>query len=325
MSKGHPGLPKASKLILKKSDLLIDLQLIDADKNAIKRVLTMENNFRTRVSRHVASLPSENASFQKFSTSPFVLMIQSLHQNYSCISQIERDILPAKQFSSMETSAGRMVEGVTLPTYGWEPVLSTMHTANSAIDGKCLDGNTLKLATLKSGPRCLNDEMSENFADAILTHANQWAIEAGVQHIDFTYGVLYGTEKQSNKKDWHILRNLKDKLPSEMMTLPPDHRWQCEFTKDHVKIAVSIKIGLHWWNHLGGDTCFVELCIALIRACVSPGEGDPAHYSYAISDLGKIVSTSVVSSQFNVSILQRSQLAWLFLLARHFCDEIQDD
>ena len=88
-----------------------------------------------------------------------------------------------------------------------------MHTANSAIDGKKIAGDTLCLATLKSGPRCLNDEMSENFADAILANCEAWAGDAGKKELDFTYGVLYGTRKQSNKKDWHILRNLARKLP----------------------------------------------------------------------------------------------------------------
>jgi hypothetical protein len=75
---------------------------------------------------------------------------------------------------------------------------------------------------------------------------------------------------------------------------------------------------------LGGDKCLIELCVALIRACVSPGDSDPSNYKYAISDLGQIASTSILPQYFNVSILQRSQLAWLFFLARHFCDEVQD-
>ncbi len=324
MAKGHPSLPKAGKTVVYKSDLLVNLQLVDADREATQRVLTMEREFRRMISSHVDSLPDEDAKFQRFNTSPFVLMMHCLYRNYSRISQLERDILPAKQFSSMETSAGKMVEFVALPIYGWEPVLSQMHTKNSALDGKRLDGDTLKLATLKSGPKCLNDEMSENFADAILSHATKWAEDAGVQHIDFTYGVLYGTQKQSNKKDWHILRNIKDKLPLEAMTLLPDNRWACEFIKDDVLVSASIRIGIDWWEYLGGDNCLVELCIALIRACVTPGDRDPNHYEYTISDLGQIASVSIVPPQFNVSILQLSQLPWFFFLARHFCDEIQD-
>ncbi len=78
------------------------------------------------------------------------------------------------------------------------------------------------LATLKSGPRCLNDEMSANLADDILINFREWAETAKVREIDFTYGVLYGTKKQSNKKDWHILRNIKEKLSKANLLVSPD-------------------------------------------------------------------------------------------------------
>ena len=43
-----------------------------------------------------------------------------------------------------------------------------------------------------------------------------------------------------------------------------------------------------------------------------------------IADLHEIVSTATVSRDYNVSLLQRSQLPWLFLIARHFCDKLVD-
>jgi hypothetical protein len=33
-----------------------------------------------------------------------------------------------------------------------------------------------------------------------LTHAKKWAEEVGVQQIDFTYGVLYGTENSPTRR-----------------------------------------------------------------------------------------------------------------------------
>ena len=281
MAKVHPGLPQVNSRVITKSSLLAGLELVDSRSESTKRVLAMENQFHERIRHHVASLPAEDAKFNKFNTSPFVLMIHCFHQGYSRISQLERDILPAKQFSSMETAAGRMVEVVTLPIYGWETVLSEMHMTNSALDGKCIEGDILKLATIKSGPRCLNDQMSKNFADAILDNFGKWATEAGVKRVEFNYGVLYGTEKQSNKKDWHILRNIKDKLPEGAMILPPDNRWECEFVKDGVEVHVAVRIGTDWWQYLGGSNCFMELCIALIRSCVSPGDRDSVSYEYA--------------------------------------------
>lgn len=318
------GLPRPSATIIRKNDLLKSLKAIDDDKTAGKRVLSMETLFRTKIQSHIESLPTQDAKFTRFNTSPFVLLFYSLQHGYNHIQDIEQAILPAKVFSSMETSAGRMVETVALPEYSWEIVPSEMHSINSALDAKKIEGDILKLVTLKSGPRCLNDEMSENFADAIIANCEQWAADGSVKKIDFTYGVLYGTQKQSNKKDWHILRNIREKLPGLSVTLQPDNRWDCAFTKGDVTVTVSIRIGVQLWNYIGGQpTTFTELCVALIRACITPTDADPDNYNFLISDLPQIISLDSVPDDFNVAILQRSQLEWLFFVARHFCDEIQ--
>jgi hypothetical protein len=319
----HSGLPSPPALLFEKSDLLLLLSSVDGNRAATQRVLAMETEFRRRMTQHVQSLPTSEALFAKFNTNPFVLMIHSLQQGYRHISQIEGDILPAKVFSSMETSAGRMVEAVVLPVYGWEIVPSEMHTANSVLDGKCRTGDILRLATLKSGPRCLNDEMSENIADAILANCQSWARDAGVREIDFTYGVLYGTKRQSNKKDWHILRNLKEKCGNATLLMSPDNRWNCKFRKNGVTVTVTIRIGVELWNYVGGTSmAFLELCAAVIRACITPSDTQPSQHSFTIADLPEIISLAAVPRSYNVSLLQRSQLEWLFFFARHFCDDL---
>lgn len=323
MARGYSGLPRAQKRSLSRQQLLGQLQLVDNDQERRERVLRLETAFRNKIETHISSLPAQDAIFQKFNTSPYVLLIHARQRGYSQVSEIEADILPAKQFSSMETSAGRMVEEVVLPEYGWECVASEMHTSNSALDGKRLDSDAYHLATLKSGPRCLNDEMSENFADAILANYSSWAGESDRRRIDFTYGVLYGTEKLSNKKDWHILRNIKQKSGAAL-TISPDGQWSCQFELNAVTVDVTVRIGLDWWQHLGGNLCFIEVFTALIRACVNVGTADAINYQYTIRDLGDIVSTHHVREEYNVSLLQRSQLSWLFLMARHFCDELVD-
>lgn len=323
MPKNHAGLPRATSTALSRRSLLGQLLVVDGIKENRDRVLALETSFRRKVDAHVASLPANESDLEKFNTSPFVLLIHARQRNYTKVSDLVRDILPAKQFSSMETSAGRMVEEVVLPAYEWECVASKMHTSNSALDGKKLLGDTLFLATLKSGPRCLNDEMSENFADAILKNYQEWARDAGIAKIDFTYGVLYGTKKLSNKKDWHILRNVKEKNRAAI-TIDPMNKWNCAFIENGVQVAVTVRIGLDWWFHLGGEYCFVEVMTALIRACISPGIADGQDFAYAISDMRSIVSTSVVRETYNVSLLQQSQLPWLFLMARHFCDVLNE-
>lgn len=320
------GLPKASTTIIRKSALLRELQLIDSDSAARQRVLSMETEFRKRINLHVSSLPAESAQFSKFNTSPFVLMIYCKQKGYNFVSQIEKDILPAKIFSSMETSAGRMIETGCLPIFGWETVPSGMHSNESVLDGRKIEKDVLRLATLKSGPRCLNDEMSKDIAVDILQNCVGWANYAGVKKIDFSYGVLYGTKKQSNKKDWHILRNIAERVPSVELLSSPNSKWDCMYKKDGIDVSVTIRLGQDWWSYLGHNTrTYIELCTALIRACVIPTNTIEQPYQFIISDLGSIVSTSTIPNDFNISLLQKSQFQWLFFLAKHFCDDIITD
>lgn len=319
----HKGLPRPEALVLTKTELLQSLLRVDGNKASSDRALAMENDFRARIESHLESLPTADAKFAKFNTSPFVLMFYTLQHGYTRISEIEEAILPAKVFSSMETSAGRMVEAVVLPKYGWEFAPSGMQTTDSAIDGKKITNDTLHLATLKSGPRCLNDEMSENFADTILQNCATWAKNSGKKKLEFTYGVLYGTKKQSNKKDWHILRNIAAKFPSGI-TKSPEGSWSCSLKKDGVSVTVSVRIGIELWDYIAGHGCaFMEICTSLLRACVKPIERESAKYAYTIQDLEEIISLAGLPSTFNVKILQRSQLEWLFFFARHFCDDLQ--
>src|SRR4051812_39936490 len=118
----HKGLPHPVSFMLSKAALLRALEVLDKDEGATARVLEMENGFRAKIKSHTEALPTSEARFAKFNTNPFVLMIHAFKQQYRHISQIEADILPAKVFSSMETSAGRMVEAVVLPVYSWQPV-----------------------------------------------------------------------------------------------------------------------------------------------------------------------------------------------------------
>lgn len=308
-----------------KTTLLQQLLAIDSSEESRARVLTLETGFRTKINNHTLGLTANNAVFDKFNTNPFVLLIHASSRGYSSVDELELDILPAKQFSSMETSAGRMVEEVVLPAYGWECVLSGMHTANSALDGRRIGDNSFEVATLKSGPRCLNDEMSENFADAIIENAEEWSATAAVRRVSFTYGVLYGTQKKSNKKDWHILRKLAEKCARRdncRVITSPNNSWSCEVEINGIPVDAHVRIGSDWWSHLGGPNCVIEVLVAMIRACVSPAAREEDTTRMLIRDLPALVSVAGVATDFNVSLLQRSQLPWFFLMARHFCDEL---
>ena len=318
----NQDLPRPSRLALSKQSLLDELARVDSLSSSRDRVLLMETQLRQRISSHVATLPPESSTLRKFNTNPFVLMFYAKQKGFHYVSEIEKAILPAKLFSSMETSAGRMVQDIVLSAYGWQCVPSKMQSASSIIDGRKIDGEILKLATIKSGPRCLNDEMSKDLAADIVENAKVWADEAGVDHVDFTYGVLYGTPKQSNKKDWHILRNIVEMTGSRFVIEHPRQKWNCSFKTRGLQVDVAVRIGIDWWTYLGGPMAFMELICSLIRACVSPAPTAANNVQYVISDLKDIVALDTIPKGYNVSLLQRSQLEWLFFLASHYCDTI---
>ena len=321
---GHPDLPKnIPALLLRKADIFDSLKRIDDDAKARSRILAMETDFRGKIGPHIGSLPTVSSEFAKFHTNPFVLMCYSQQKGYSHVAQIEQDLVPAKVFSSMETSAGNMVEQVVLPVYGWEVVHSAMHSHESLLDGRPVDqpGDKFVGVTLKSGPRTLNDDMAKNIGNELVERAPSWAVGYGAKEVDFTYGVLYGTKKQSNKKDWHILRNIDESRPNQS-TLNGSHKgaWSIAYSDGPLSVSATIRVGIEWWEYLGGKDTWIEVCCALIRSCITPVYGPQASPSYMISDLPSILDLSDIDRGYNVSILQNSQLEWLLFLARHYSD-----
>jgi len=310
---------------MRKREILAQLRELDENAESRARVLAMESDFRSRIDTALTSLPIAESPLRKFATNPFVLLFHSKKQGYSHVSEVERDLVPAKVFSSLETSAGKMVEQVVLPIYDWDTVESTMHSPYSGLDGSRLDSDTglFEGATLKSGPRTLNDTMAKEIGTDIAERAPEWATDKGVRRVAVTYGTLYGTKKQSNKKDWHILRNVDEARPAHAI-IRESHlgRWGIRYEVDGLDISASVRVGLEWWRHLGGPLAWLEVGCALIRACIEP-TSSPASEGHVISEVGRIIDlSSATSDGFNVAILQQSQLEWLLFLAYHFADEL---
>ena len=318
-------IPKNIPHQISKTSVIEKLIEIDQDRKATQRILTMDTNFRKKIKILSDNLPVKDSKLKDLWTNPFVLMAHSFDKGYTHVTQIENDILIGKVFSFIETSVGRMVEEVVLPVYSWDIVLSEMQSPYSVIDGELVSKKNVKFVTLKSGPRCINDSMVRGMADDIVEHYKYWAKDKRVKEIDFTVGILYGTYKKSQKKDWHILDEVRKRLKKKRIKMDPtpDYRWDCAFSHGGINMTLDVKIGIDLWDYIGGSKkSFLEICIALVRACVSPTTSKPPAHSYTISDLKGITSLNVLPKNFNVSILQRSQLEWLFLVISHFCDEL---
>lgn len=320
-------IPKNSNFVITKRSVLDALKIIDQDQGAKDRILRMETDFRKKIKVLSDNLPVKSSKLGDLWTNPFVLMAHTYNKGYSRVSEIENDILVGKVFSFIETSVGRMVEEVVLPVYSWGVVPSEMQTPYSVIDGEYIKDNNVKFLTLKSGPRCINDSMVRGMADEFFKHHMFWAKDKGVNEIDFTVGILYGTYKKSQKKDWHIL----DEITREMVGTgiraleTPEDKWKCSFIHDGVTLRVDVKIGVDLWQYIGiRPETYLEVSIALVRACTKPITGVDSKTDFTILDFKQLTSTDLMDEDFNVSIIQRSQIEWLYLLVSHYCDVFVD-
>lgn len=319
------GLPRPTSIVLSKTELLECLARIDADLDAQKRITGMEADFRERIRVHLDSLAGSSKSFRKFNTNPFVLLFYSAQKEIRQVREIEEAIVPAKIFSSMETSAGRMVEQVVLSHYGWACVESAMHTTDSVIDGKMVDNDVLRLVTLKSGPRCINDSMTDSISSEVFKYASVWAKAAGVNKVEFTVGVLYGTPRMSNKKDWHILRKIAQSVSSSKSKLiqSPNDGWQCRFQSDGVEITANVRIGKALWDSIGiHRDAYTEILVAAIRSCIEPTNRSQSQAAFEIQDLADICSIPEAFRGHIFTVLQPSQIEWLLLMSAHFSDSM---
>lgn len=317
--------PTPARTALSRRQLLEQLLDVDSSSAARSRVLQLEVGFQEKIDAYLSSLKSKYSTFEKLSTSPFVLLVLARQQGAKSIPEIDRGLVAAKSFSSIETSTGKMIEQVVLPVYGWDEVPSSMASANSSLDGLSIKGSTVRVATLKSGPRCLNDTMAERLADDLLQYGDSWAKTHGGARLEYSFGALYGTRRRSNKKDWHILRHVVEKVGHQggSVVTSADESWSCEVVlPGGTAVEAAVRIGQDWWTYLGGATALVEVAVALVRACVALGQMPADSTAYAIPDLADSVSAAEVPRAYNVGLLQRSQLPWFFLTAWHYCDDL---
>ena len=193
---GHPDLPKnIPALLLRKADIFDSLKRIDNDAKARNRILAMETEFRGKIGTHIEGLPNAWSKFAKFFTNPFVLMCYSKQKAYSRVSQIEQDLVPAKVFSSMETSAGNMVEKVVLPIYGWDVVPSAMHSHESLLDGRKVD---------QMGGKVRGSHTEERPSNAKRRHSQEHWQRVGRS------SVIMGCKLQYKRSRFHLRRSVRN-------------------------------------------------------------------------------------------------------------------
>jgi hypothetical protein len=305
--------PKLDTIYLDKAELIAQLERINKQELSRTRIFEMENSFKEKMQSYKDQRKSvENYEYR---INPFAAMLLAFNNGYTSISQIEGDVM-AMNMLSMATSMGKMMEQIVLPAYGWDisQPISSMHTSDSIIDGVRLSTDVANVVTLKSGPRTLNDSNSRDISNEILRYYKTWAATYDVSTINFIYGVWYGTYDMSNRKDWHILHNVYKGLDNSGD--PPYNKWNMDFSSDGIDVNIQIRIGLNWWEYLGGNDCLSEVLIALTRASI-----DSSDIELSNSNIFRELIEDVPANS-NIEILHPNQLQWCLFLHRHFYDSM---
>lgn len=263
------------------------------------------------------------------STNPFVLAAYAELFDVQQLRQVDDIVAAAKVFSSIETAAGRVVEDVIPPFFGWQQVDSPGHTVLSEIDSARVVGDTVELVALKSGPMCINDSMVSQIANAVSNNWLDWSNHWGVDKVRYIVGMNYSTAKNSNKKDWHIVRLAEERVAGQGVNVSsscttPDGRRPIAssfFQADQgvKELRVETLQGRALWAHIGdSDDAFLQICWAMAK-CLNAVAVPPGG-NYSTGEMREIVD---FASRLNVADVSDAEKQWLVLFARHFVDELE--
>ncbi|MCT4555860.1 MAG: hypothetical protein N4A53_14320 [Pelagimonas sp.] len=294
-----------------------------ADK--FQQVAQLSTALETRMRQINARSPAIDGK----STNPFVLAAYAELFDVQQLKQVDDIVAAAKVFSSIETAAGRVVEDVIPPFYGWQQVDSPGHTVLSEIDSARVVGDTVELVALKSGPMCINDSMVSQIANAVSNNWVDWSNHWGVDKVRYIVGMNYSTAKNSNKKDWHIVRLAEERVAgqgvnvSSSCTTPDGKRPIASsfFQADQggKELRVETLQGRDLWAHIGdSDDAFLQVCWAMAK-CLDAVAVPPGG-NYSTGEMREIVD---FASRLNVADVSDAEKQWLVLFARHFVDKLE--
>lgn len=286
---------------------------------------------RTALAGRIQQINTRTPSIDGKSTNPFVLAAYAELFDVNTLKQVDDIVAAAKVFSSIETAAGRVVEDIIPPFFGWEQVNSPGHTVLSEIDSARIVGDTVELVALKSGPMCINDSMVAQISSAVSTHWKAWGQHWGVGKVHYIVGMNYSTAKNSNKKDWHIVRLAQsgveqagDQITSSCIlqgTRLPAAVPFFEAQSAQKQLRVETMQGRALWAHMGGDAeAFLHICWALVLCLDTTAV--PPNGSYTTEQMNEIVD---FSTGLNGHAATEAQKQWFVLFARHFVDHLVEN
>jgi len=267
-----------------------------------ERVKTLAGVLATYIVKNLPEAISRRDGLADYRTNPYVLLTSASVMNLDEPARFASFLFNTKLYMGLETSFGKSIEAAFVSPYPlnadakhkWidapEKIaefvkLKGLGREDKArvrtgsvwreIDKSCVVATRRYMASIKSGPNCINDSQVQAMTVAITQHHPQWLADTkatypGVTGLDIVIGLTYGTDRTTNNKENQILAKLlaagfeeedRAKKPGVLIDTK---------TKS---IRVYRRVGRDFWSFIGNPVdpsvtgfVFLEVMLALSKA-----------------------------------------------------------
>lgn len=268
------------------------------NKTSEDRVSKISENWSEYLKPNVGNTIKQKEDIDDYRLNPYAITAIAGILDLDTAEDISQFIFGSKLYMSLETAFGKSVENIVLPIYpippataGWEEhpekkreMQSDSRTEDliwQDVDKYCVIGNTAYITTVKSGPRTLNEDITDSIKDDIAGHSETW-LEGTQKHhpeveeLNVTIGLTYGTDHSTNNKEMRILLKLVEKGFKE---IDRNNKPGIIQHPDNDVITVESRVGIDFWSYIGNpqnpanaEYVFLEVLLGMIEAADSTGD-----------------------------------------------------
>lgn len=268
------------------------------------RVQSVSGSVADYIRINVPLLLEGKSKLADYRTNPYVLLATAQMRQLTDSEKFASFLFNNKLYMAMETSFGKSIEsvlvgGYPLPSHSTKWVnppekeaefktyagLTNEEKAGRRtasvwreIDRSCTVGNRRFLASIKSGPNCINDTQVTAMETAIANHHAKWFDQtrrsyADIDSLDIVIGITYGTDRTTNNKENQILVKLGQHgfIEEDRHSKPG-----VMIDKATRRVRVYRRIGRNFWSFIGNPAepdaarfVFLEILLALSRGLSS--------------------------------------------------------
>lgn len=269
------------------------------------RVKTLAGVLATYITTNLPEAIDRRDGLADYRTNPYVLLTSASVMNLDEPARFAAFLFNTKLYMGLETSFGKSIEAAFLAPYPLHPdakhkwidapekiaefaKLKGLAREEKAqvrsgsvwreVDKSCVVGTRRYMASIKSGPNCINDSQVQAMTSAIIQHHKQWMADTKktypeVTGLDIVVGLTYGTDRTTNNKENQILAKLlaagfeeEDRAKRPGVLIDTATR----------SIRVYRRVGKEFWAFIGNPVApsgtgfvFLEIMLALSKALSS--------------------------------------------------------